>query len=175
MSQCQLITAKQLKSLCDKGAISIIDVREPEEYAHEHIATAENIPLSCFSGEKISHCVNKENVVFLCQSGMRTQQAQARFSELGLKNTYILQGGLNAWKSEGHCLNPGKSAPLPIMRQVQIIAGSLVVLGVVLSWLFSPLFMLLAGFVGCGLIFAGITGFCGMANLLLLLPYNRND
>ncbi|MGK8251302.1 YgaP-like transmembrane domain [Moraxella lacunata] len=30
-----------------------------------------------------------------------------------------------------------------------------------------------SGFVGAGLLFAGVTGFCGMARVLALLPYNR--
>ena len=67
-----------------------------------------------------------------------------------------------------------RKAPLPIMRQVQIAAGSLVLLGIVLAVLVSPWFMALSAFVGAGLIVAGITGFCGMANLLLHMPWNRS-
>jgi hypothetical protein len=67
-----------------------------------------------------------------------------------------------------------RTAPLPIMRQVQIAAGSLVLLGVVLAVLVSPWFMALSAFVGAGLIVAGVTGFCGMANLLLHMPWNRS-
>jgi rhodanese-related sulfurtransferase len=66
-----------------------------------------------------------------------------------------------------------RKAPLPIMRQVQIAAGSLVLLGLVLAVLVSPWFMALSAFVGAGLIVAGISGFCGMANLLLHMPWNR--
>jgi len=59
------------------------------------------------------------------------------------------------------------------MRQVQITAGSLVVLGIVLAVLYSPWFMALSAFVGAGLVFAGVSGFCGMANLLAFMPWNR--
>ena len=59
------------------------------------------------------------------------------------------------------------------MRQVQIVAGSLVLLGVVLGTTVSPLFLLLSGFVGAGLVFAGLSGWCGMAQLLALAPWNR--
>jgi hypothetical protein len=59
------------------------------------------------------------------------------------------------------------------MRQVQIAAGSMVVLGVVLGALVSPWLYLLAGFVGAGLVFAGITGTCGLARLLRVMPWNR--
>ncbi|WP_353203718.1 DUF2892 domain-containing protein [Sphingomonas sp.] len=60
-----------------------------------------------------------------------------------------------------------------MMRQVQIVAGSLVLTGVVLGWLVSPYFFGVSAFVGAGLTFAGISGFCGMARLLGYLPWNR--
>jgi len=59
------------------------------------------------------------------------------------------------------------------MRQVQIAAGLLAVLGVILGFLVSPLFFLLSGFIGAGLIFAGVTGFCGMARVLATAPWNQ--
>jgi rhodanese-related sulfurtransferase len=59
------------------------------------------------------------------------------------------------------------------MRQVQIAAGSLVLLGLILSQLVAPAWILLTWFVGAGLTFAGISGFCGMARLLALMPWNR--
>ena len=65
------------------------------------------------------------------------------------------------------------SQPLPLMRQVQIAAGSLALLGVILGYAVSSAFFLLSGFVGAGLILAGVTGFCGMARLLAIMPWNR--
>ena len=59
------------------------------------------------------------------------------------------------------------------MRQVQITAGSLVFFGTILSATVSPWFMLLTGFVGAGLMFAGISNTCAMANFLSMLPYNK--
>jgi rhodanese-related sulfurtransferase len=67
-----------------------------------------------------------------------------------------------------------RKAPLPIMRQVQIAAGSLVLSGIALAVLVSPWFIALSAFVGAGLIFAGITGVCAMASLLLHMPWNRS-
>ena len=85
----------------------------------------------------------------------------------------MLDGGLEAWKRAGLPVIEDRSAPLPLMRQVQIVAGSLVLLGVVLGFLLGPAWFGLAGFVGAGLVFAGVTGFCGMARLLARLPWNR--
>jgi hypothetical protein len=66
-----------------------------------------------------------------------------------------------------------QKAPLEIMRQVQIAAGLLVLTGVGLGLGVNPLFFALAALVGAGLTLAGATGFCGMARLLALAPWNR--
>ena len=59
------------------------------------------------------------------------------------------------------------------MRQVQIAAGSLVLLGLILSNTVAPAWILLTWFFGAGLVFAGISGFCGMARLLAVVPWNK--
>ena len=86
---------------------------------------------------------------------------------------YILDGGLDAWKKAGLPVTLDRSQPIDIMRQVQIVAGSLVLTGVVLGALVSPGFYALSGFVGAGLLFAGASGFCGMARLLAVMPWNQ--
>lgn len=65
-----------------------------------------------------------------------------------------------------------RAAP-DIMRQVQTIAGSLILLGVLAGWLVSPWFYLIDVMVGAGLLTAGLTGFCGMARLLAKMPWNH--
>jgi len=64
--------------------------------------------------------------------------------------------------------------PIPIQRQVQITAGLMVLAGVILGFVVAPAFFLLAGFVGAGLTFAGISGTCAMASLLAVMPWNRH-
>ena len=59
------------------------------------------------------------------------------------------------------------------MRQVQIAAGALALLGVLLGALVAPAFFGIAAFVGAGLVLAGVSGFCGMAHLLAAMPWNR--
>ncbi|MGB2926046.1 MAG: rhodanese-like domain-containing protein [Limnothrix sp.] len=152
-------------------AIALIDVREPSEFAREHIKNAINIPLSQISPDNLP--TKPENITLYCQSGQRSQQAADKLHNAGLSQISQLSGGLNHWKSTGLPIQEDKKAPLPIMRQVQIGAGSLILVGTILSAIVSPWFLLLTGFVGSGLLFAGTTGFCGMARLLLLLPYNQ--
>jgi rhodanese-related sulfurtransferase len=84
-----------------------------------------------------------------------------------------LEGGIDGWKAAGLSVVEDKSQPLPLMRQVQIAAGSLILLGVILGYAISSAFFLISGFVGAGLILAGVTGFCGMARLLDRMPWNQ--
>jgi rhodanese-related sulfurtransferase len=86
---------------------------------------------------------------------------------------FILEGGVDGWAAAGFPVVENAKAPLEIMRQVQIAAGSLVVAGVALGLLVHPAFFGLSAFVGAGLTFAGATGFCGMARLLAVMPWNR--
>lgn len=171
MSHCDTICPA---SIGTEENVIFIDIREPSEYAREHIPGAKNIPQDTLSKEALaSVCHSNDRVVFYCQSGNRTQQARAILDSLSLANAYVLDKGLNNWKQQHKPTQINRSAPLPIMRQVQIIVGFMVLLGIVLAYLVSPGFMLISAFFGAGLLFAGVSGTCGLAKLLMLLPYNN--
>lgn len=166
------IDAKTLKSWLDQDKAVLIDIREAAEYAREHIAGSHLVPLSGFNPDDFPKDHDKIGV-FHCSSGNRTCKAAPDILRSGFAEIYHLDGGIQAWKKAGLPVKLNRKAPISIMRQVQIGAGSLVVLGVLLALLVSPWFMALSAFVGAGLIFAGITGSCGMSNLLTLMPWNR--
>lgn len=161
-----------LKSWMDQDRVVLVDIREADEFAREHIKGARLAPLSSFDPADFPGEPGKAGV-FHCASGNRTSQAASEVLRTGFSEVYSLAGGIQAWKKAGLPVNRNRSAPLPIMRQVQIAAGALVLIGVVLAVLVSPWFMALSAFVGAGLMVAGITGFCGMANLLAIMPWNR--
>jgi rhodanese-related sulfurtransferase len=159
-----------LKGWLDHGRAILVDVREADEYAREHIPGARLNALSRFDPGRLPREPDKI-MVLMCNSGNRSRQAAGRLTDH--QELAHLAGGIQAWKRAGLPVEADPGAPLPIMRQVQIAAGSLVLLGLLLAALLSPWFALLSAFVGAGLIVAGITGFCGMAELLQHLPYNR--
>lgn len=165
------IDAVTVKSWLDRGDCLLIDVREAGEHARENIAGAKLVPLSSFDAAKVPSPDGKRLVVH-CLSGRRAADAQTRLAAAGIE-AVNLTGGIEAWKSAGLPVRENKSAPLPLMRQVQIVAGSLIVAGAALGVWVHPGFHALSAFVGAGLVFAGASGWCGMANLLALLPYNR--
>lgn len=161
------ITPHEAKRLIDRGA-TLIDIRGADEHAREHIPGARNWPL----GER-SKLGASAPVVFHCRSGARTSANAERLAAAADCEAYCLDGGIEAWKRTGLPVATDRSQPIEMQRQVQIVAGSLVVLGVLLGFLFRPEFFLLSAFVGGGLLFAGITGWCGMAKLLDVMPWNR--
>lgn len=150
----------------------LIDVREDYEHAEERIEGALLRPLSSFNPESIRNEAADRRVVFHCRSGKRSLDAAERYRTNG-EATFHLAGGIEGWKSAGRPVVRPAKAPLPIMRQVQITAGALVAVGVGLGATISPWFLALAGFVGCGLMFAGLSGWCGMAKLLAVMPWNK--
>jgi len=150
-----------------------VDVREADEHARERIPGARNLPLSRLEAAELAVHEGRP-VLFHCRSGGRTAGHAGRLAaKAGLCEAYIVEGGLDAWKRAGLPVAEDSRQPLELMRQVQIAAGSMVVLGVVLGALVAPGFYALAGFVGAGLVFAGITGTCGLARVLRLMPWNR--
>jgi rhodanese-related sulfurtransferase len=163
--------AATVKSWLDRGECVLIDVREAGEHARENIAGARLVPLSSFDPAKLPATGGKRLVVH-CLSGSRSARAQVQLAAAGIE-AVALTGGIEAWKAAGLPVRENKSAPLPIMRQVQIVAGTLIVAGAALGAYVHPGFHALSAFVGAGLVFAGASGWCGMANLLGLLPYNR--
>ncbi|EKE75777.1 rhodanese family protein [Oceanibaculum indicum] len=154
------------------GEMLLIDIREPDEYAREHIRGARLIPLNAIDAEDLT-AEQRRPVCFTCRSGNRTAFNATRLLAKGFHEAYVLEGGLDGWKKAGLPVHFNPRAPLDLMRQVQIAAGALALAGAVLAATVSPWFILLSGFVGAGLVFAGVTGFCGMARLLKLMPWNR--
>lgn len=163
------IPPAQARRLIDAGA-KLIDIRAPDEHAREHIPGALNVPLDRLSSELAGGDV----LIFHCRSGMRTGQAAPELAAAaGGRDCYILEGGISAWGNAGLPVEKIRGAPIEMQRQVMIAAGLLVLFGTILSLVAAPVWIALAIFVGAGLTFAGITGFCGMARLLALMPWNR--
>jgi rhodanese-related sulfurtransferase len=162
------VPASTLKEAMGKPEAVAVDVREEDEYRYEHISGARNVPLSRFSALAPALPHDKDLYVF-CQSGVRSLDAARILKDEGFPRVFTVEGGLEAWRSAGYPIERRKG-PIPIMRQVQIITGFLAFIGglfVSLRWV--------AIFIGAGLMFAGISGKCGLAMILSKLPWNRSS
>ncbi len=171
MTILQTITPERATQLIKQGAV-LVDIRESDEHAREHIPAARHLPLSKIDGGQVPP-LDHPVVVFHCKSGARTAGNAAKLAAQANCDAYILEGGLDAWRKAGLPTRIDRSQPIELMRQVQIAAGGLVLLGAVLGFFVAPEFYALSAFVGAGLLFAGVSGFCGMARLLVLMPWNR--
>ena len=171
-STLETIEATTLKTWLDRGDAILVDVREPAEHAGERIPNSHLAPLSRFNASGLPPAAGKKLVLY-CRSGNRSEQAGQQMLEAGNAPVWYLERGIEAWKAAGYETERTANAPISLQRQVQIVAGSLVLIGTVLGAAVSPWFLLLSGFVGAGLAFAGITDTCGMAMFLAKLPYNQ--
>jgi rhodanese-related sulfurtransferase len=172
MTALQTISPSRAAELMREGAV-LVDIREADEHARERIPGARHHALSRLDADNPAK-PGDEVLVFHCRSGARTAANAPRLAAASAGcETYVLEGGLEAWKSAGLPTAIDRRQPIEINRQVQIGAGTLVLLGVLLGALVAPEFYLISGAVGAGLTFAGISGFCGMARLLAWMPWNR--
>lgn len=168
------VEAPVLRRWLEQGQAVLVDVREPAEHASERIAGSALHPLSAFDPRSVPGSDGRKLVLY-CRTGNRSGQAGRRLLADGYAEVHHLRGGLVAWTEAG-CPVEARAAARRVpdlMRQVQMTAGSLVLLGTVLGAAVSPWFLLLSGLVGAGLVFAGASGTCGMALLLARMPWNR--
>jgi rhodanese-related sulfurtransferase len=156
------------------GRAVLIDIRDAAEHVRESIPGACLMPLAKFAEHDFkTERARAPMVIFHCQSGMRTRANLDTLAAASFPEARVLEGGLAAWKAAGLKTNLDKTKPIEMQRQVQIAAGALVLTGLVLGATISPWFAALSAFVGAGLVFAGVSGWCGMAHLLALMPWNR--
>ncbi|MFM7184729.1 MAG: rhodanese-like domain-containing protein [Planctomycetota bacterium] len=174
------ITPAQLADLRRRGdAVTLIDVRTPAEYGEVHVDFAHNVPLDRLDPQEVARLAGDQAVYFVCKSGTRSQKACEKLLAAGLQKVVSVEGGTAACEAAGLPVVRGRKA-MSLERQVRIAAGSLVAVGAALA-AFGPdapvnweaIGAGLAGFVGCGLVFAGVTDTCGMAMLLAKMPWNQ--
>lgn len=154
------------------GPLQLVDVREAPEFAGGRIAGARLIPLGTLA-KRAGELDRSRPVVLVCRSGKRSEQAREQLAALGFGQIACLDGGLMAWEAAGQPVEKDAHAPWSLERQVRVAAGALVLLGVGLGFFLHPGFFGLSAFVGAGLIFAGVTDWCGMGLLIAKAPWNR--
>lgn len=170
------ITARELYDLQQQGKpIDLLDVRTPAEHREVHAVGAHVVPLDRLDATAYlvaRGTTNGEPVYLICKSGSRARQAGEKFAAAGFAHAVVVEGGTQAWEQAGLPVRRGKKT-IALDRQVRIAAGFLVFVGTLLGALVSEWFLVIPGFVGCGLMFAGITDTCGMAMMLGRMPWNQ--
>ncbi|HVU08824.1 MAG TPA: rhodanese-like domain-containing protein [Verrucomicrobiae bacterium] len=160
------------KILAEKPDTVLLDVRTPVEFAEVHVPPARNIPLDELNPNSLSLDKNQP-VYLLCRSGQRATKAAEKFLRERFSQPIVVEGGTLAWIDANLPVTRGVTKVISLERQVRIAAGSLVLIGIILGWFVHRGFFGLSAFVGAGLVFAGITDFCGMGLLLARMPWNK--
>jgi rhodanese-related sulfurtransferase len=175
------ITPEQLRAAQLRGERpALLDVRTAAEYRAGHIPDAQLIPVGELRPEEVTrrfrHAApgHQEPLYITCKSGARARQAAERLQLAGYTSLALVEGGTQGWEQAGLPLQRCGSA-ISLERQVQIAIGSLLILKVILGFSVHALFFALAAVIGTGLIVAGVTRWCGMAQLIARMPWNRGE
>lgn len=152
----------------------IIDIREKDETLQEKIEHSVNLPLSDKENLEKFISLNKNNLILMCRSGKRAEMFHSQLSEENKLKCKVYKGGINEYKKNNKTLLNNKVVNLPIFRQVMITIGFFILLFSFLGILFdlNILFYIL-GAMSFGILFAGITGNCLMANILSKMWWNK--
>lgn len=153
--------------------VLLLDVRTPAEFNEEHLNGAINIPLHELS-ETLDRLRGHNLIYIYCRTGSRSHTASQYLAEAGINGVINLGGGLVAWKELNHDTHLNTQVGISIDRQVKLIAGTGVVISILLASLIHPALIGLALFIGSGLTFAGASGICALAILLARMPWNRH-
>lgn len=168
-----VLSPANASKLIEADKAAIVDVRETDEYRREHVAGAALFPTSIFSPASFPPARPDKSTLILCGSGQRATRVASAMRATGRDDIIVVDGGLRAWKAAGLPVVVNAAAAIPMMRQVMIAAGILVIGFTALAGLVNTWFLIGTGFVGAGMLFAGVTGLCAMATVLSKMPWNR--
>ena len=173
-----VITVDELKVRHESDdSLELIDVRTPGEYQMIHVEFAENHPLDKLNVKTINESrANPDQPLYvICKMGGRSAKACQQFVDAGITNVVNVEGGTDAWVKAGlHVQRSGKKV-IALDRQVRITAGSLVLAGVLMAATveLARIGLVIAGVIGGGLVFSGLTDTCGMGTVLSKMPWNK--
>lgn len=165
------ITVEDLHAKMTKEKVCLIDVRETAEFKKAYVKGSTNIPLSVI--ECHPDVFKAENLYIMCNSGGRSKMACDNLAKSGVEHVVNVEGGIREWANKQLPINGAISRSIPIMRQVMIVAGLMILSGIGLYFYIHPKWIFLSAFVGAGLFYAGVSGNCYMTKVLALLPWNK--
>ncbi|MHC4395607.1 MAG: MBL fold metallo-hydrolase [Planctomycetota bacterium] len=169
----EMISPRDALSLLNRDpATTILDVRSALEFSQVHIEPSVNISIDILSAKIKELSQSKQNYIVLCHTGNRAAMAADMLMQSGIHTVKVMEGGIAHWEDEKLPVIKGEGG-MSLERQVRLIAGSLMLLGIIMSWLLHWAFIYLSVFVCCGLVYAGLTDNCLMGALLMKLPYNK--
>jgi rhodanese-related sulfurtransferase len=89
-------------------ATLLLDVREPEEYAHGHVPGALNLPQAELAA-RLDEVPRDRPVQVICQSGYRSLRSAQFLAQMGYHNVANVNGGTAAWRASDRPLEAGET------------------------------------------------------------------
>ena len=148
-------------------------MRTPVEFAEVHVPQARNVPLDELQAGLAPAAAKTSRFICFAAAASAPRKQRKNWRSEGFAQPIVVEGGTLAWIEANLPVTRSAVKVISLERQVRIAAGSLVLTGVLLGWFVHRGFFGLSAFVGAGLVFAGITDFCGMGLLLAKLPWNK--
>ena len=162
--------------LAAQPSLPVLDVRTPAEFDEVHVTAAQNVPLGELQPKALYDAGKLpagQSVYLLCRSGARATKAAEQFAAQGYADTIVVEGGTLACVEGGVPVTRGTTTVMSLERQVRVAAGAIVLIGFILGhWVYFG-FHWLSAFIGAGLVFSGLTDWCGMGILLAMAPWNQ--
>jgi len=169
----EMISPRDALALTEKDQqVKFLDVRTALEFSQVRIKDSINIPLDMISVKIPELSQSKQSYVVLCRTGNRSPMAADMLIQSGIHGVKVMEGGMTRWQKENLPVIKGEGG-ISLERQVRLIAGSLVLLGILLSWFVHWAFIFIPVFISSGLIYSGLSDNCLMGMLLMKLPYNK--
>ena len=102
------VSAHEVKPQYERGEVTLIDVREADQFAASHIPGALQIPLARIEGE-IPYLPKGRPIVTYCTCPAEESSGQAVqiLRNGGITDAAALQGGLAAWRKAGYAVESG--------------------------------------------------------------------
>ena len=169
----EMISPKDAHELLSKNAqIKLLDVRSALEFNETHLKDSINMPIDMLNLKINSLNESGQSYIVFCRTGNRSPMAADMLLQSGISSVKVMDGGIARWQKDRLPVIKGQGG-VSLERQVRIIAGSLIILGIIMSWLIHWAFIFISVWVASGLVFAGLTDNCLMGIMLMKLPYNK--
>lgn len=166
------ISPAEAHALVAQGEAQLIDVREPGEFSSKHIEGATLLPLGKITANDLPK-TDKKIIIYCLRGGRGSSACTKLIDEDSTLTIYNVEGGITAWEQAGFPVKIGHRKVLPLDRQVQLTIGTAVFLGSAATYFIDPNFLIIPAFFGAGLTFAGASGFCGLARVMAMMPWNK--
>ncbi|HMJ15692.1 MAG TPA: rhodanese-like domain-containing protein [Polyangiaceae bacterium] len=94
------VSPREAQELIARGAVDVVDVREPREWSRGHLPGARLVPLDRLRSSPKA-ALTRDGVIFVCAAGVRSQAAAKAAAAQGFTELYSLNGGTRSWQNAG--------------------------------------------------------------------------